>query len=107
MLHLPSLLYTERFAPILSIGVRTRHFPTHLLFAAAVMCRLGRVRRDLVNTAASLIVVWLCELASHWELQPDKHEIHMSFPDIKVTNLTVVAVVILLFLLLRRGRRCV
>ena len=51
------------------------------------------MRRELVNTAASLIVVWLVELASHWELQPDKHEIHMSFPDIKVTNLNVHAAI--------------
>lgn len=45
-----------------------------------------RKRREVVNTAAQVIVVWLLELASHWELQPDKTEIHMSFPDAKVKS---------------------
>lgn len=39
-----------------------------------------------MNTAAELIVAWLRELASHWEMQPDKNEIHMSFPDAKVKS---------------------
>lgn len=38
----------------------------------------------MVNTQGQIVVAWIRELASHWELQPDKQEIHMSFPDKKV-----------------------
>lgn len=45
-----------------------------------------RILRDAVITAANLITVLLCELSSHWALQPDKHEVHMAFPDINVIS---------------------
>lgn len=52
-------------------------------------CLTNRRRRDTVDSAAELVAVWLEELAGHWELQPDKNEIHMSFPDAKVTELDI------------------
>lgn len=48
-----------------------------------------RKKRDVVSSLATLVVAWLTELASQWELQPDKTEIHMSFPDKKVRSTTL------------------
>ncbi|CAN0269397.1 unnamed protein product, partial [Pylaiella littoralis] len=55
----------------------------NLIRSAGGLGPVHTIRREAVNTAGALINVWLCELASHWELQPDKTEIHMSFPDAK------------------------
>ena len=34
----------------------------------------------MVNTAHQLVMVFLLELASRWEMQPDSNAIHMAFP---------------------------
>ncbi|CAN0386362.1 unnamed protein product [Pylaiella littoralis] len=59
----------------------------NLLSSAGSLGSVSMKRRDPVNSTAQLIVVWLEELASHWELQPDRYEIHMSFPDHKMVYL--------------------
>lgn len=39
-----------------------------------------RAARHYTNTVAQVIVAFLIDLASRWEMQPDTQQIHMAFP---------------------------
>lgn len=56
------------------------HPPENPVDPVASNAVVDRIQRHAVNTAASVVMVFLLEIASRWEMQPDTLQTHMAFP---------------------------